>query len=66
MFVVELVVDKIAWLDSAWDAVHTALRPTAGAVLFSGADTVDVRSTAVLAATGAGLALTAFFGARLW
>jgi hypothetical protein len=59
LFVVELVVDKLAWLDSTWDAVHTGLRPTAGAILFSTADTVDVRGTAVMAATGAGLALSA-------
>jgi hypothetical protein len=29
----ELFADKIAWLDSAWDAVHTAVRPVGGALL---------------------------------
>ena len=31
--VAEFLADKIAWIDSAWDAVHTAIRPVAGAVL---------------------------------
>lgn len=30
---VELLADKIAWLDSAWDAVHTLVRPVGGALL---------------------------------
>jgi hypothetical protein len=29
----ELLADKIAWLDSLWDAVHTAVRPLGGALL---------------------------------
>lgn len=29
----ELLADKIPWLDSAWDAVHTAVRPVGGALL---------------------------------
>jgi hypothetical protein len=29
----ELFADKIAWVDSAWDAVHTAVRPVGGALL---------------------------------
>jgi len=33
MFAVELVVDKIPYLDSGWDAISTAIRPTVGAVL---------------------------------
>ena len=31
MFLVELVVDKIPWLDSIWDGVSTIVRPTVGA-----------------------------------
>lgn len=31
MFVVELVVDKIPWLDSVWDAISTLVRPAVGA-----------------------------------
>ena len=33
MFAVELVADKIPYLDSAWDAVHTVVRPVIGAAL---------------------------------
>lgn len=29
----EFFADKIAWLDSLWDAVHTAIRPVGGAIL---------------------------------
>ncbi len=29
----EFFADKIAWLDSAWDAVHTIVRPLGGAML---------------------------------
>ena len=33
MFAVELVADKIPYVDSAWDAVHTVVRPAVGATL---------------------------------
>ena len=29
----EFFADKVAWLDSAWDAVHTLIRPLGGALL---------------------------------
>ena len=31
--VAEFFADKIAWLDSLWDTVHTAIRPVGGALL---------------------------------
>ena len=31
--VAEFFADKIAWLDSAWDAVHSVVRPVGGALL---------------------------------
>lgn len=31
--VAELLADKIAWIDSAWDAVHGFIRPVGGALL---------------------------------
>jgi hypothetical protein len=31
--IAEFFADKIAWLDSIWDAVHTAIRPIGGALL---------------------------------
>ena len=30
LFVVEFVADKIPWVDSAWDAIHTFIRVPAG------------------------------------
>jgi nicotinamide riboside transporter PnuC len=33
LYVIEFVADKIPWVDSIWDAVHTAIRPVGGAVL---------------------------------
>ena len=54
--VVELIVDKIPAVDSVWDAIHTGIRPVAGAVLLGGAD-ADV-GTFALAAAGGVLALS--------
>lgn len=31
--VLEFFADKVAWLDSLWDSVHTAIRPIGGALL---------------------------------
>jgi Domain of unknown function (DUF4126) len=31
--IAEFFADKVAWLDSIWDAVHTAIRPIGGALL---------------------------------
>jgi hypothetical protein len=33
LFVVELVADKIPYVDSVWDAVHTVIRPAIGATV---------------------------------
>lgn len=33
LYVVEFVADKIPWLDSIWDTIHTAIRPVGGAVI---------------------------------
>lgn len=50
----ELVADKIAWLDSGWDAVHTFIRPAVaaglGAVLAGEAETLSQAGAAALAA----------------
>jgi Domain of unknown function (DUF4126) len=58
LFTVELVADKIPYLDSTWDLVSTAIRPTVGAVialLVSGdASSLD---QAVYATIGGGTAL---------
>jgi hypothetical protein len=33
MYVIEFFADKIPWVDSVWDAVHTVIRPIGGAVI---------------------------------
>ncbi len=33
MYAIEFVADKIPWLDSVWDAVHTVVRPIGGALI---------------------------------
>lgn len=58
LYAMEFVADKIPYLDSTWDVVSTAIRPTAGAaiaLLVSGdATTLE---QAVLVAVGGGAAL---------
>ena len=33
LYVVEFIADKIPWVDSLWDAVHTIVRPIGGALI---------------------------------
>jgi hypothetical protein len=33
LYVVEFVADKVPWVDSMWDSVHTLIRPVGGAVI---------------------------------
>jgi len=33
LYLVEFVADKIPWVDSLWDAVHTVIRPLGGALI---------------------------------
>ena len=33
LFLIEMVADKIPYVDSTWDAIHTVVRPTIGATL---------------------------------
>src|SRR5438045_8865651 len=33
LYFLEFFADKIPWIDSAWDAVHTIIRPIGGALL---------------------------------
>ena len=33
LYLVEFVADKIPWVDSVWDAVHTVIRPVGGALI---------------------------------
>jgi hypothetical protein len=33
LYGIEFIADKVPWVDSAWDAVHTVIRPIGGAVV---------------------------------
>ena len=33
LYVLEFVADKIPWVDSIWDAIHTVVRPIGGALI---------------------------------
>ena len=58
LYAMEFVADKIPYVDSTWDAISTAIRPTSaavvGALLAGQADSLD---EAVAAALGGGTAL---------
>lgn len=57
MFFVEFVIDKIALVDSAWDTVHTAIRPAVGGYLMSTATDTQL-SVPALVVSGVVLALS--------
>ncbi len=59
----EFFADKVAWLDSAWDAVHTFIRPVGGALLaLAVVDPGDPAMQAVAFIIGGGAALAAHGG----
>jgi len=58
LFVLEAFADKIPWVDSLWDAIHTLIRPIGAAALGAMAiGSVDPQA-AVIAAMCGGVALT--------
>ena len=57
LFLVEFVIDKIALVDSAWDSVHTFIRPAVGGYLMSTATDTELAVPA-LAVSGVLLALS--------
>jgi len=57
MFIVEFVIDKIALVDTVWDAVHTLIRPAVGGYLMSTATNSQL-SVPALAVSGVLLALS--------
>ena len=60
LYIVEFFADKVPYLDSAWDAIHTFIRIPAGAVLAATAFGEFDRSVQVVAfLLGGGLALSA-------
>ena len=59
LYVVEFVADKVPWIDSTWDVIHTFIRVPAGAVLAAAAFGDFDRSIQVIALLlGGGLALS--------
>ena len=49
LYVVEFVADKVPWIDSTWDVIHTFIRVPAGAVLAAAAFGDFDRSIQVIA-----------------
>jgi hypothetical protein len=59
MFLVEFVADKIPWLDSVWDAVHTVVRPLGAALIaVNTLGHATPASTALAALLGGAVAMT--------
>lgn len=59
----EFLADKIAWVDSAWDAVHTVIRPLGGALLaLAIVDPGDPATQAIAFLLGGGAALLSHGG----
>ncbi|MCI0421627.1 MAG: DUF4126 domain-containing protein [Acidobacteria bacterium] len=59
LFAIEFVADKIPYVDSAWDAVHTFIRVPAGAILMASAfANVDPSTRLAAGLLGGSLALT--------
>lgn len=60
LFIVEFIADKIPYVDSAWDALHTFIRPPAAAVLaYSAFGSVPEEWKLGAALLAGGVALTA-------
>jgi len=59
LFVIEFIADKVPYLDSTWDAIHTFIRIPAGAVLMAAAvSNVDPPIHMIAGLLGGTLALT--------
>lgn len=59
LFVVEFLADKIQWVDSVWDTVHTFIRPLGAALVGASAIGTVNAEAAVIAALCAGVSLSA-------
>jgi hypothetical protein len=59
LFVVEFLADKIQWVDSVWDTVHTFIRPVGAALVGASAIGAVNAEAAVVAALCAGVSLSA-------
>jgi hypothetical protein len=59
MFVVEFVADKVPWVDTVWDAMHTVIRPVGGAlVAVSALGDASPTAQALAALLGGSVAMT--------
>lgn len=59
MYLVEFVADKIPWVDTAWDALHTVIRPVGGAfVAMAALGEATEGAQGVAALLGGSVALT--------
>jgi hypothetical protein len=59
MYLVEFVADKIPWLDSLWDTVHTVVRPIGGAlVAVTALGDASPTATTLAALLGGSVAMT--------
>jgi uncharacterized protein DUF4126 len=59
MYLVEFLADKIPWIDSLWDAVHTVIRPLGGAYIAAmSMGDASPTATAIGALIGGSTALT--------
>jgi hypothetical protein len=57
LYVVEFVADKIPWVDSIWDAVHTVIRPAGGALIaVASIGPISPEMKSIVALAGAALA----------
>jgi hypothetical protein len=66
MFTVEFFTDKIPFVDSAWDSIHTVIRPLIGAILgfsFAGENGIEGIEEAI-SAGGSGLTALASHGVK--
>ncbi len=59
MYVIEFAADKIPWIDSVWDTVHTVVRPLGGAVVaVTALGDSSVAMQTLVALLGGGVAMT--------
>ena len=62
LYVVEFVADKVPWVDTAWDAVHTVIRPLGGALIAVAAlGEASLPVEGLMALLGGGVAATTHF-----
>lgn len=59
LYLIEFVADKVPWLDSLWDSVHTIVRPVGGAIVaVTALGAASPGMEALAAILGGGVALT--------